>query len=136
MKITAKSIDDLPVVADAFIKDIGSRRVFAFDAPMGAGKTTFISEVCRRLGVADDCGSPTFSIVNEYAAKGGVPVYHFDFYRVKNLEEAIDIGIFDYFESGALCLMEWPDRIEEILPDDTVVVRITPLPDGSRTFSW
>lgn len=136
MEIIAKDIEDLPDVASAFIEDIGARRVFAFDAPMGAGKTTFISEVCRHLGVTDDCGSPTFAIVNEYAAGNGNPIYHFDFYRIENPEEALDIGIFDYFESGGLCLIEWPDRIGNLLPDDTVVVTITPQPDGSRIFRW
>ncbi len=109
------SLDNLPSAAKTFIDAIGGHRVFAFVGDMGAGKTTFISEVCRLLGADDDSGSPTFSIVNEYLDKSGKPIYHFDFYRLEYPEEALDIGVEDYFYSGHLCLIEWPDRIGSLL---------------------
>lgn len=124
---------DLPQAAAEFIKATGNRKVFAFRAPMGAGKTTFISEICRQLGVEDDSGSPTFSIINEYSDREGKPVYHFDFYRIDDIEEALDLGLDDYFESGALCFVEWPEKIGSLLPEDAVAVAIDVAPDGSRT---
>lgn len=111
MEINVKTIDELPGAAAEFIKSIGNRNVFAFRGGMGAGKTTFISEICRQLGADDDSGSPTFSIVNEYKAADGAPIYHFDFYRIESPEEALDMGAEDYFYSGHLCFIEWPDRI-------------------------
>lgn len=126
----------LPAAAGKFIDAMGERRIFAFRAPMGAGKTTFISEVCRQLGVADDSGSPTFSIVNEYRDGGGKPVYHFDFYRVESMEEALDLGLDDYFYSGALCFIEWPENIGGLLPAEATDVAITVGADGSRTLSF
>ena len=104
---------------------------------MGAGKTTFTTALCRRLGVRTDAvSSPTFAIVNEYRTGSGEPVYHFDFYRINKLEEALDIGLYDYLDSGALCLMEWPENIEELLPEETLKVSIAVGPDGSRTLTW
>lgn len=129
------SLDELPQAAEAFLKAIGNDRVFAFEGDMGAGKTTFIAEVCRRLGADDDSGSPTFSIVNEYEAADGLPIYHFDFYRLESPQEALDMGAEDYFYSGHLCLIEWPDRIGDLLPPETVTVKITELPDGRRNIS-
>ena len=139
-QILIESLQTLPEAAAAFVSVIGAHRHFAFEAPMGAGKTTFISEVCRQLGVTDDIGSPTFSIINEYHADGRDSVYpvifHFDFYRIDDLREAADMGLEDYFDSGALCLMEWPHQIEPMLPDDTVWVSIEPQPDGSRLLTF
>lgn len=126
------SLDELPNAARAFIEAMGEDRIFAFEGGMGAGKTTFIAEVCRQLGAADDSGSPTFSIVNEYVAADGSPVYHFDFYRLDSPQEALDLGAEDYFYSGNLCLMEWPDRIGDLLPEETVTVKITETEDGRR----
>lgn len=126
----------IPEAAGKFIDAMGAGRVFAFRAPMGAGKTTFISEVCRQLGVDDDSGSPTFSIVNEYRDGEGKPVYHFDFYRVESMEEALDLGLDDYFYSGALCFLEWPENIRELLPEEAIDVVITVEADGSRTISF
>ncbi|MDE6094568.1 MAG: tRNA (adenosine(37)-N6)-threonylcarbamoyltransferase complex ATPase subunit type 1 TsaE [Muribaculaceae bacterium] len=126
------SLDNLPEVAHAFIEAMGDNRIFAFEGGMGAGKTTFITEVCRQLGASDDSGSPTFSIVNEYRGADGSPIYHFDFYRLESPAEALDMGAEDYFYSGCLCLMEWPDRIGNLLPDETVTVSIEELPDGKR----
>lgn len=126
------SLDELPQAARAFIDAMGSARVFAFEGGMGAGKTTFIAEVCRQLGADDDSGSPTFSIVNEYVAADGNPVYHFDFYRLESPQEALDIGAEDYFYSGNLCLIEWPDRIGDLLPEEAVTVKIEETEDGRR----
>ncbi len=128
------SLDNLPSAAKTFIDAIGGHRVFAFVGDMGAGKTTFISEVCRLLGADDDSGSPTFSIVNEYLDKSGKPIYHFDFYRLEYPEEAFDIGVEDYFYSGHLCLIEWPDRIGSLLPEEAVTVNISENPDGTRSI--
>ena len=103
---------------------------------MGAGKTTFVKAVCEELGVDDVITSPTFSIVNEYRSEQtGELIYHFDFYRVKKIEEVYDMGFEDYFYSGALCFIEWPELCEEVLPDDTVKVSIKEEPDGSRTIT-
>ena len=135
--ITISSLSDLDRAADVFLREIGDRNLIAFYAPMGAGKTTFSTAVCRRLGVSDDAmGSPTFAIVNEYRSGEGKPIYHFDFYRIERQEEALDIGLYDYLDSGALCLMEWPENIEDLLPEETLRVRIAPQPDGSRLLTW
>lgn len=134
MQIKIATLQDIHEAARQFIDSIGEQRVIAFYGSMGAGKTTFIRAICEELGVKDDVTSPTFAIVNEYAAKEG-PVYHFDFYRIKRLEEAYDMGFEDYVFSGNLCLMEWPELIEELLPDDTVRVSITVDDDGQRIIS-
>ena len=126
MEITVRDLSELDAAAGQFLKAVGDRRVFAFHAPMGAGKTTFIAALCRRLGVGDDSASPTFSILNEYrAADGSTPVYHFDFYRLDHPEEAYDIGVEDYFYSGNSCLIEWPDIVDALLPPDTLDVNIS-----------
>lgn len=135
MKIKIEDIEGLPEAAARFAEAMGSSRYFAFHAPMGAGKTTFISALCRRLGAVDEVSSPTFSIVNEYAVDGALPVYHFDFYRIETPEEAMDMGLPDYWDSGSVCLMEWPENVADFLPDDTVDVEIAVLPDGSREIT-
>lgn len=122
--INLTSLEELPQTAARFIEEMGDDRVFAFIAPMGGGKTTFISEVCRQLGVTDDISSPTFAIVNEYRGTGNRRICHFDCYRIEEDAEALDLGIEDYFYSGDLCLIEWPDRIENFLPDETVIVTL------------
>ena len=122
-------------LADAL--EASGATVVAFDGEMGAGKTTLISALCRKMGVADDmAASPTFAIINEYSGSMPRPIYHFDLYRIESLDQAFDIGVEDYFDSGALCLLEWPERIDDILPDDTVRVRITVNPDGSRDLEF
>ena len=136
--MTTISINDLGNIREAarqFIDSIGDHSVFAFYGKMGAGKTTFIKAICEELGVEDVITSPTFAIVNEYTASDG-PVYHFDFYRIKKLEEVYDMGFEDYFYSGALCFIEWPELIEEVLPEDAVKVTISENADGSRTVSF
>lgn len=126
MEITVRDLSELDAAAGQFLKAVGDRRVFAFHAPMGTGKTTFIAALCRRLGVGDDSASPTFSILNEYSAgDGSTPVYHFDFYRLEHPEEAYDIGVEDYFYSGNYCLIEWPDIVDALLPPDTLDVNIS-----------
>lgn len=135
--ITIKSLSELESAARDFLSQVGDHRLLAFEAPMGAGKTTFIAALCRVLGVdADAVSSPTFALVNEYRARGGEPVYHFDFYRIEHPSEALDIGFYEYVDSGFLCLMEWPGNIAALLPDETVIVRIGVSPDGVRTLSW
>ena len=135
-EITIQGIEDIDRAAEEFLRKIGDRKLVAFFAPMGAGKTTFTTAICRALGVTDPVGSPTFAIVNEYMRADGEPMYHFDFYRINKLSEAMDIGLDDYLYSGCLCIMEWPDNIEELLPEDTLRVDILVNPDGSRTLSW
>ncbi len=134
MEIIVENEGCLDSAAAEFLAALGPRTHVAFRAPMGAGKTTFISAVCRALGMEEVATSPTFSIVNEYRG-GGRTVYHFDFYRIDDVREAIDLGLDEYFDSGALCLMEWPDVAEALLPDDTVTAEITVLPDESRKIT-
>ncbi|MCR4959419.1 MAG: tRNA (adenosine(37)-N6)-threonylcarbamoyltransferase complex ATPase subunit type 1 TsaE [Prevotella sp.] len=148
MQIRIEDIQHIHDAAQQFISEIGQHRVFAFYGKMGAGKTTFIKAICEELGVTDVITSPTFAIVNEYevpllspiegkAAEGirGGLIYHFDFYRIKRIEEVYDMGYEDYFYSGALCFIEWPELIEELLPDDAVRVSITEQADGSRVIT-
>ena len=155
MDIKIHDIEHIREAAREFIKYIGDRRVFAFYGKMGAGKTTFVKAICEELGVEDVITSPTFAIINEYQVMGDgclvmdnsqttntqhptpiTQIFHFDFYRIKKLEEVYDMGYEDYFYSGALCFIEWPELIEEILPDDAVRVSITENADGSRTVSF
>ena len=132
MEIRIQNIEDLAAAAQKFVDEMGENRVFAFYGKMGAGKTTFIKAVCEALGVEDVVTSPTFAIVNEYADAQGNPVYHFDFYRIKNLKEAYDIGCEEYFYSGYPCFIEWPELVEELLPEDTIEVRIEVLDNEAR----
>lgn len=134
--IIIKDTDDLFRAAGEFIRETEGHNIIAFHAPMGAGKTTFTTAICRRLGVEDTVCSPTFTILNEYVTGHGEPVYHFDFYRIKELREAVDIGVDDYFYSGNLCLIEWPENIGPLLPEETLSVHITVNPDLSRTVEW
>lgn len=135
--VIIRNLADLDRAAGAFLEAIGDHRLIAFYAPMGAGKTTFTTALCKHLGVREDAvSSPTFAIVNEYRTGSGEAMYHFDFYRITKPEEALDIGLYDYLDSGRLCLMEWPENIEDLLPEETLKVHITVAPDGSRTLSW
>ena len=134
MNITINDIANIGEAARQFVEAIGDRRVFAFYGSMGAGKTTFIKAICKQLGVTDVITSPTFAIVNEYEAPSGA-VFHFDFYRIKRLDEVYDMGYEDYFYSGSLCFIEWPELVEELLPGDAVRVTITEQPDGTRAVS-
>ena len=139
MEIKINDLNSIHEAARQFVDLIGDRRVFAFYGQMGAGKTTFIKAICEVLGVEDVITSPTFAIINEYSLTSHLlpltTIYHFDFYRIKKLEEVYDMGYEDYFYSGALCFIEWPELIEEVLPSDAVKVTITQNPDASRTLT-
>jgi tRNA threonylcarbamoyladenosine biosynthesis protein TsaE len=133
MEIKINSLDSIYEGAREFVKSMGNNTVFAFYGKMGAGKTTFIKAICKTLGVTEDIiTSPTFAIVNEYRTDNCELIYHFDFYRIKKLEEVYDMGYEDYFYSGAICFIEWPELIQELLPSDTIKVTITEQTDGSR----
>ena len=136
MEIKIESLDTIHEAAKQFINNIGTNKVFAFYGKMGVGKTTFTKAICEVLGVQDVITSPTFAIVNEYTDGNGNPIYHFDFYRIKKLEEVYDMGYEDYFYSGNLCLLEWPELIEDILPENAVKVHIEEQPDGTRIVSF
>lgn len=136
MDIQIKSLDNIQEAAKTFLQNMGKARVFAFYGKMGVGKTTFIKALCEQLGVEDVITSPTFALVNEYTSGKGEPIYHFDFYRIKKIEEVYDMGYEDYFYSGNLCLLEWPELIEDLLPEDAVKVTITEKEDGSRILSF
>lgn len=132
--IKINSLYSIHEAAKEFIALMDDRTVFAFRGSMGAGKTTFIKAICEELGVEDVINSPTFAIINEYRSEEtGELIYHFDFYRINKLSEAEEIGTSDYFYSGALCFIEWPEKIEELLPGDVVEVSIREEADGSRT---
>lgn len=134
MTLHIDSLNELPEVADAVIEALDGRTVVVFRGEMGAGKTTLIREILARLGSEDNVTSPTFALVNQYTTADGRPVYHFDFYRIDRIEEAYDFGYEEYFYSGELCLVEWPEKIEELLPDDVMTVRITADTEEERTF--
>lgn len=136
--ITVKSLAELPEAAKTFVNTMGDRVVVALHGEMGAGKTTFINALCSELGVETDATtSPTFALVNEYRSDTTAElIYHFDLYRLESLDEAIDMGFEDYMDCGAVCLIEWPDIVDPMLPDDTIDLNITVNADGSRTFSW
>lgn len=136
MEIKIQSLEEIHKAARTFIREMGDNTVFAFYGKMGAGKTTFIKAVCECLGVEDVINSPTFAIVNEYRSETGELIYHFDFYRIKKLEEVYDMGYEDYFYSGALCFIEWPELIEEVLPGNAVKVEIEEAEDGSRVIRF
>jgi len=135
MNIEINHLDELGNAAEALLGFAGNDKIFAFEGEMGAGKTTFIKVFCEKLGVRDVVSSPTFSIVNEYAAANQV-IYHFDFYRIKNLQEVFDIGYEEYFYSGNICLVEWPERIRELLPENYIEIEIKTLSPDKRSFSF
>jgi tRNA threonylcarbamoyladenosine biosynthesis protein TsaE len=133
--ITIDSLSDLPKVAELVLESLNGRNVVAFFAPMGAGKTTLISTLMETLGSEDIVTSPTFALVNQYYTSEREPVYHFDFYRINSINEAFDMGYEEYFYSGDLCLVEWPEKVEQLLPDDTMVVKIEILDENTRRFT-
>lgn len=135
MKLEVKSLADLPSVANQLLDFAGNQKVFIFEGDMGAGKTTFIKVFCETLGVKDVVSSPTYSIVNEYESVNG-PVYHFDFYRIKDIQEAYDLGYEEYFYGNGICLIEWPERVEELLPDHFIKVEITIIDESQRTITF
>ena len=125
MKIVCKSESELPGAAGKLLETFPGARVFALYGSMGAGKTTLIKAICHELGVTDIVQSPTFSIINEYKTTGGISIFHFDFYRIKKLEEVFDIGYEDYIYSGNYCFLEWPEMIEPLLPDDAIRINMS-----------
>lgn len=135
-RILIHGLNDIERAAKEFLKLRGNNTVIAFYGAMGAGKTTFTKAICKVLGVPDSVNSPTFTIINEYRTKEGEPVYHFDFYRIDKLEEAYDIGFDEFVDSGWLCLIEWPEKIEKLLPEETLRVYIKVLSDDSREISF
>jgi tRNA threonylcarbamoyladenosine biosynthesis protein TsaE len=133
--VSATSLKTLGHAAQKLIEEFHEQRVFAFNGKMGAGKTTFIQAICQVLGTPDNVTSPTFAIINEYHTKAGEPIFHFDFYRIKNLEEAFDLGYEDYFFSGSYCLIEWPEKVEPLLPQGYVKVNIEVENDETRKIT-
>lgn len=133
--IDIATLQDYPKAAKEFLALMGNRTIFAFYGKMGVGKTTFIKSLCEAMGVKDTVNSPTFAIVNEYADEDGNPIYHFDMYRIKSVAELYNMGYEDYFYSGALCLIEWPELAEEVLPEESVRVSIEETENGTRTIS-
>jgi tRNA threonylcarbamoyladenosine biosynthesis protein TsaE len=123
--ITVNNLSELPIAAKKLLETFSDKKTFAVNGQMGAGKTTFIKAICSEIGVKDNITSPTFSIVNEYLSDNGEKIYHFDFYRIKSINEAYDLGYEDYFYSNAFCFIEWPEKIAELIPNDCVVVNIT-----------
>ena len=134
-KIEIESLSELSKVAEAVLGELRGRSVVLFRGPMGAGKTTLISRIAAALGAEDTVTSPTFALVNQYEGEGGRRIYHFDFYRINNVEEALDLGYEEYFYSGELCLVEWPEKIEPLLPEDAMTVTITVGEDEHRCFT-
>lgn len=134
-KIEIESLSELPKVAEAVLGELRGRSIVLFRGPMGAGKTTLISRIAAALGAEDTVTSPTFALVNQYEGEGGRRIYHFDFYRINNVEEALDLGYEEYFYSGELCLVEWPEKIEPLLPEDAMTVTITVGEDEHRRFT-
>ena len=128
------SVEELPRVAGELLADFPGKRIFAFYGELGAGKTTFIKALCRMLGVEDEALSPTFAIINEYATRDRAPVFHFDFYRILNITEIFDIGYEEYLSSGSYCFIEWPERMQELLPGEAVGVYISG--EGERVICW
>jgi tRNA threonylcarbamoyladenosine biosynthesis protein TsaE len=136
MEIEVNDLKELPEAASALVKFAGQDKIFLFEGEMGAGKTTFIKTICSALGVEDLVSSPTFSIVNEYRGRNNSRIYHFDFYRIESLQEAYDIGYEEYFYSGDICLVEWPEKIRELLPESYIEIRITPTAPDARLLSF
>lgn len=135
MKWTINKLEEINNVASKFLDYVGDKTIFALYGPMGVGKTTFVKAIAASLGVTDDVSSPTFAIVNEYRTKNNEAVYHFDFYRVNNISEALDFGYEEYFFSGSRCFIEWPEKIEELLPEGIVNCYFSENADGSRELS-
>ena len=136
MHLEINNLADIDFIAGEFLAANTAKNVIAFYGEMGVGKTTFIKAICRKLGVVDQVSSPTFSLINEYKTSASDSIFHFDFYRIENIEEVYDIGYEDYFYSGNLCLIEWPEMIEDLLPANHLKVRITELPNKSRKLEF
>ena len=134
MKIVVPDKSRLKDAARHFLSETAGYHIFAFFGQMGSGKTTFIKAICKELGVTDTVTSPTFTLINEYNRPGNVPVFHFDFYRIKTITEVLDFGIEEYFDTSSPCFMEWPEKIESLLPPESLRIYITVQPDGTRVI--
>lgn len=134
-EINVNGLGDLPDAAEEILEALDGRNVVALYGPMGAGKTTLVREICARLGSEDTVTSPTFALINRYDTADGSPIFHFDFYRIERPEEAFDMGYEEYFYSDGLCLVEWPEKVEELLPDDVMKVSITPTSNTRRVIT-
>lgn len=134
MEILVHTLDELQAAAEQILSAYANDRIFLLKGQMGAGKTTLVNALCKALGVTEATSSPTFSIVNEYSSSSG-PIYHFDFYRLKKEEEALDLGYEEYFYADAFCFVEWPEKIENLLPEDARTIRIEALSPTSRKIS-
>jgi tRNA threonylcarbamoyladenosine biosynthesis protein TsaE len=134
--LIASTPDDLYAIAEKILADNPQERIFAFFGEMGAGKTTFIKTFCEVLGSSDVVSSPTFSLVNEYEDAAGETLYHFDFYRIRKLEEVFDMGFEEYIDSGRYCFLEWPERITELLPPSYVYISIVVDNNDQREITW
>jgi len=132
MELILKNLNDIDIVAKEFISKIGNNKIISFNAEMGAGKTTFIKAICNYLNIIDVATSPTFSIVNEYKTTDNKLIYHFDFYRIEEPEEALDFGLYEYLDSGNYCFIEWPEMVGNLLPDNALEVIITVKENGNR----
>lgn len=135
MNFVLKDISDIDTAANIFVEKFGDKKIFAFYGEMGAGKTTFIKAVCKSMEVTGTITSPTFSLVNEYETDNGMTIYHFDFYRIENIEEVYDFGYEDYFYSDKMCFIEWPELVETLLPEDVVEVKISVDDNEQRLIS-
>ena len=136
IELKIKNLDEIEQTAKDFILQMGKNRIFAFYGEMGVGKTSFIKQLCQSLGVNQEVTSPTFSLVNEYETEEGEIIYHFDFYRIENPEEALDFGLYEYLDSGNICFLEWPEMIENLLPEETIKIQISLNKDQSRTIKF
>jgi len=136
IELKIKNLDEIEQTAKDFILQMGKNRIFAFYGEMGVGKTSFIKQLCQSLGVNQEVTSPTFSLVNEYETEEGEIIYHFDFYRIENPEEALDFGLYEYLDSGNICFLEWPEMIENLLPEETIKIQIGLNKDQSRTIKF
>lgn len=135
-EIIFKNLDEIAVAAKQFVAQMNGKKHVAFYGEMGAGKTTFIKQICQELGVLDVVASPTFAIINEYATKNQARIFHFDFYRIKDMDEVYNLGYEDYFYSDDYCFIEWPELVEDLLPDDMIKVYIEALPDNTRKITF
>ncbi len=133
-KISIGSLSELRGVAEAILESLDGRTVVLLHGPMGAGKTTLVRDIATVMGSQDNVTSPTFALVNEYVVASGESIYHFDMYRIEQLVEAVDMGFSDYLHSGSLCFIEWAERVEELLPDDAMLVRIEAPSETERIF--
>lgn len=135
MKIEVNGLGELPKAASEIINYLDKYKIVAFFGQMGAGKTTLIKEICKQLGVKDIVTSPTFALVNHYVTANSKNVYHFDFYRIERIEEAYDLGYEEYFYSGDICMIEWSEKVSELLPDDVLSITITPTDENKREIT-